>query len=125
MLGLLLTGYVAWSLRRVKNTYIFRLRAPQLVKDLTEGGSMLINYANDFANAQQEIGDEIARLDVKLKVIQGRMRGRSQGAVRDLRARIRDWEREPYNEAKFRLVYRGIQRVIEEVKEYQEDLDLE
>ena len=125
MISLALTGYIAWSLRNIKNNYIFRIRAPQFVKSLTKQASTLIDYANDFQNYQQEIGDELARIDVKLKAIEGRMRGESKQAVNDLRASIREYESEPANEAKFRLTYRGMQRVIEEVKEYQEYLDLE
>lgn len=125
LISLALTAYIAWSLRNIKNNYIFRIKAPQFVKTLTKRASTLIEYANDFQNFKQEIGDELALIDVKLKGIQGRMRGESKKAVKDLRARIREYEREPDNEAKFRLTYRGMQRVIEEVKEYQEYLDLE
>jgi hypothetical protein len=125
LISLALTAYIAWSLRKIRNTYIFRIRAPQFVKTLRKQASTLIGYANDFDSFKQEIGDELARVDVKLKAMQGRMRGESKKAVRELRALIKECEREPGSEAKFRLAYRGMQRVIEEVKEYQEDLDLE
>jgi len=125
LVSLVLTVYVAWSLRKIKNTYIFRMRAPHFTKTLTKHASTLIDYARDFNSSQHEIGDELARVDVKLKAMQGRMRGASKKAVKELRDRIRDFERAPGDEAKFRLAYRGMQRVIEEVKEYQEDLDLE
>jgi hypothetical protein len=125
LISLALTVYIAWNVRNIKNKYIFRIKAPQFVKTLTKRASTLIEYTNDFQNNKREIGDELTLIDVKLKGIQGRMRGESKKAVKDLRARIREYEREPDNEAKIHLIYRWMQRVIEEVKEYQEYLDLE
>lgn len=125
IISLLLTIYVALSIRKIRNTYIFRIRAPQFVRTLRKQASTLIDYANDFESFKQETGDELARVDVKLRAMQGRLRGDLRKAVKELRARIKDYEKEPDDEAKFRLTYRSMQRVIEEVKEYQEDLDLE
>jgi hypothetical protein len=125
IIGFIFTIYIAWSISKVRNRYIFRIKAPQFVKVLGKQASILIEYANDFASNQAEIGDEFARIEVRLKAMQGRMTGGSKKAVKDLRKLIKEYEREPANEAKFRLAYRGMHRVIEEVKEYQEDLDLE
>lgn len=124
IISLFLTVYVALGIRKIRNNYIFRLRAPQFVKTISKQASMLIDYANDFTNNQQEIGDELARLDVRLKAMQGRMRGESKKAVKELRSRIKTYEREP-DEIKVRSAYRSAQRVIEEVREFQENLDLE
>lgn len=125
IIGFLLTIYIAWSISKVKNKYIFRIKGPQFVKALGKQASILIDYANEFASNQTEICDEFARVDVRLKAMQGRMTGGAKRAVKNLRRLINEYEREPTNEAKFRLAYRGMQRVIEEAKEYQEDLDLE
>ncbi|MCP9493777.1 MAG: hypothetical protein MSG64_04890 [Pyrinomonadaceae bacterium MAG19_C2-C3] len=125
IISLGLTIYVAWNVRILANKYIFRLRAPQFIRMLNKKASTLIDYANDFKNFQLEIGDELARMDVRLKAMQRRMRGESKKDVKELRARIKDCEQEPDNEAKFRLAYRSMQRVIEGVKEYQEELNLE
>jgi hypothetical protein len=125
IIGFVLTIYIAWSISKVRNRYIFRIKAPQFVKALGKQASILIDYANDFANNQAEICDEFARIDVRLKAMQGRMAGGAKKAVKDLRKLIKEYEREPVNEGKFRLAYRGMQRVIEEAKEYQEDLELE
>jgi hypothetical protein len=125
IIGFFVTIYIAWSIRKVRNRYIFRIKAPQFVKALSKQASMLIDYANEFVSNQAVIGDEFARIDVRLKAMQGRMTGGAKKAVKDLRKLIKEYERAPANEGKFRLAYRGVQRVIEEVKEYQEDLELE
>lgn len=125
VISLLLTIYVAWSIRKIRNKYISRIRAPRFVEMLVEKGSILSDFANDFSNSEQEICDELARVDVRPKAMQGRMRGESKKAIKELRTRIRDYEKEPDSQAKFHLVYRSMQRVIEEVSEYQEELDFE
>ena len=125
IIGVGLSAYIAWTISKVRNRYIFRMKAPQFVKALGRQASILIDYANDFANNQAEICDEFARIDVRLKAMQGRMSGGAKKAVKDLRKLIKEYERESANEGKFRLAYRGMQRVIEEAKEYQEDLELE
>jgi hypothetical protein len=123
--SLLLTAYIAWSLRRVKNTYIFRFRAPQFAKDLTTYASTLIELGNDFDNSKEAIGIELAKADVRLRYVQSRMRGASRNAVKELRLLIREYNLAPDDKDKLYLVYRGLHGVVEEVKELQEDLNLE
>jgi hypothetical protein len=91
---------------------------------LIDRASTLTDYGNEFDDSKQQIGDELARVDVKLRTMQGRVRGESKKAIKQLRASIKAYEQAP-DDAKFRLIYRGMQRVIEEVKEFQEDLNLE
>lgn len=124
LISLALTGYIAWSLRSIKNNYIFRIRAPEFIKALLNHASTLNDYGNDYENSTQEIGDELARADVKLRSMQGRMRGESKAAVAQLRALIEEYNDRP-NKEKFRLIYRGMQRVVEEIRESREDLSLE
>ena len=125
VISLLLTAYIALSLRKIKNTYIFRVRAPQFSKGLTEHASILIELGNDFDSSKQEIGVELAKADVKLRYVEGRMRGESRKAVKELRNLIREYNLDPSDKDKFYLVYRGLHGVVEEVKELQEDLNLE
>lgn len=124
IVSLALTIYVALNVGRIKNSYIFRVRAPGFERALKKHAAALTDYGNDFNKFTQEIGNELERADVKLRAMQGRMRGESRRAVKQLRGLIKEYEQVP-NETRFRVVYRKMQRVIEEVKEYQEDLDLE
>jgi hypothetical protein len=125
LISLAVSTYVAWSLRKIKNTYIFRIKAPEFIRALTKHASALSAYGNDFENSKQEVGVELARLDVKLRSMQGRMRGESKKSVKQLRSLIEAYNSDPDDKEKFRLVYRGTQRVVEEVKESRADLSLE
>lgn len=123
--SLILTSYIALGLRRIRNTYKFRARAPQFVRALSKHASTLIEYANDFDNSRQEIDIELARSEVKLRSMQRRMHGQSKKAVIRLRDSIKRYEQDPASKEKFYTVYREMQGVIEEVKELREDLNLE
>ncbi len=57
--------------------------------------------------------------------MQRRLHGESKKAAKLLRSVIREYDAEPDNRDKFYLVYRGMRRFVEEVKELQEDLSLE
>lgn len=125
LIGLLLTVSIWWGLRKIKNTYIFRVRAPEFVRVLTKRASILIACGNDFENSRQIIDVELVTSDVMLNSMQRRMRGESRKAVKKLRRLIKEYRRAPGNEEHFYLIYSEMQCVIQEVKELQKELNLE
>jgi hypothetical protein len=125
LISLIVSVYVAFSLRAIKKDYIFRLRAPDFMKALRKHASVLSDYGNDFENSIQEICDELVRVDVKLRSMKDRMRGASKRSVKQLRSAIRSYNLDSNNQQKFRLIYRGIQGVLVEVEESREELNLE
>ncbi|HWN08252.1 MAG TPA: hypothetical protein VNO50_03115 [Pyrinomonadaceae bacterium] len=125
LISLAVSIYVALSLRTIKKKYIFRLKAPEFMKALTKHASVLSTYGDDFENSIQEICDELAKVDVKLRTMKGRMRGASKKSVKQLRTLIKAYDKDSNDRQKFRLIYRGIQRVIVEVQESREELNLE
>jgi hypothetical protein len=125
LIGLLLTVSIWWGLRKIKNTYIFRLRAPEFVRVLTKHASILIACGNDFDGSRQAIDVELVTSDVMLNSMQRKMRGESRKAVKRLRKLIKEYRQTPGNEEHFYLIYAEMQRVIQEVKELQKELNLE
>lgn len=75
LISLVLTIYIAWSLRKIRNTYIFRVRAPGFVKVLGRHASTLIEYGNNFDTSQHQISIELIKIDVRVIAIQRRLRG--------------------------------------------------
>lgn len=122
--SLVLTFIIYLDLRRIKNSYIFRIKSPQLLRFLTKITSDLTELASEFPANSKQIADELAKVDVRLNSMQGRMSGSAKKAVIELRERIKVYERLP-NEEGFDQVRRFIYRVIEEIKELQQDLNLE
>lgn len=124
LIGLAMTAYIAWSLRKIKNNYIFRVRAPEFLRVLKKQASTLIDYGNDFENNKTDIGVELTRVDVKLGALESRVSGNTKKTVKQLRRNIKVYKETP-GEEKFYAVYEEIQRVVEEIKELQEKLNLE
>lgn len=125
LIGLILTLYVAWSLRNIRNNYIFRLKAPAFLRKLTKHASTLISFGNEFETSRQRIDLELAVSDVTLRSMQRRMRGHSKKAVKQLRRLIKDYKQNGGDLEQFYAIYREMQRVLEEVKELQKELTLE
>ncbi len=87
--------------------------------------SEINELAQNFSSNSRVIVDELAKIDVRLSSMQERMSGNAKRTIVDLREHIKIYERMPESEEKFNQVYRGILRVVEEVKELQQDLNLE
>lgn len=124
LISLILTAIIYLDLRRIKNSYIFRIRSPQLVKFLTNKTSYLIDLAKDFPTDNKQINIELAKIDVRLNSMQGRITGSTKKTVTNLRECIKVFEQSP-NEENFNQIYIFMIRVIEEIKELQQDLNLE
>lgn len=125
IISLILTSIIFFNLRTIKNSYIFRIRSPQFIRFLTTKTSELNDLAREFSANTKQIVDELAKVDVRLSSMQERMSGNAKQAIIDLRERIKIYEQSPDDEEKFNQVHRWMQRVIEEVKELQQDLNLE
>ena len=124
LIGLILTVIIYLDLRRIKNSYIFRIKSPQFVRFLTSKTSALIDLAQDFPNNNKQINIELAKIDVRLNSMQVRTTGSAKKAVIELRERIKIFEQSP-NEENFDRVFMLMIRVIDEIKELQQDLNLE
>lgn len=121
LISLVLTIYVVIDLSRIKNRFIFRLGAPNLVKELKKNNETLMRYTSDFENSLLPIHEELIKIDVKLRSFEKRLTAESRESVRHLRQAI-----ENYNQDKEQLftICRCLFRVVEEVKQRQEEMSL-
>ena len=125
IIGLILTFIIFLGLRSIKNSYIFRIRSPQFIRFLNSKVSEFDDLAREFSTNSKQIADEFVKVDVRLRYMQERTSGSAKEAVIDLRKNIKLYELSPDDKEKFNLAYREMLRVIEEVKELQQDLNLE
>lgn len=121
LISLALTIYVVIDLSKIKNRFIFRLGAPNLVKELKKTNETLMRYSSDFENSLMSVHEELIKTDVKLRSFEKRLTTESRESVRQLRQAI-----ENYNQDKEQLftICRCLFRVIEEVKQRQEEMSL-
>lgn len=124
--SLFLTIYIARSIsKRSKNNYSFLRRFSEFERTLKKCIATLTESGNNFAASTQEIVDELGRADVTLKKLERLLRGDAQQAVKETRNAIRKHEEDPSNEPKYRFAYNRLQRVVVEINEYKEDINLE
>ena len=93
--------------------------------ELLEGNSICID---SFSFPTPDIWPNLLFMvisDVMLTTMQRRIRGESRKAVKKLRRLIKEYRQAPDNEEHFYLIYTEMQRVIQEVKELQKELNLE
>jgi hypothetical protein len=126
IIGLGLTVYIAVSIsKRSKSNYSFLRRAAEFERTLRRCTAALTNCGTDFSNSTQEIIVELGRADVTLRKLERLMRGDAKREVKETRAAIKSHEQDPTNEDKYRFAYSRLQRVIVEINEYKEDINME
>ena len=125
LVGLGLTVYVVWGLRSIRNNYIFRVRAPDFVKDIEKSRKILLKCGTDFDSAKHEISVELVRVEARLEAMEPRMRGNAKKAAQEALLCIKKYEDDLTNRDNFNAAYRGLVKVIAKVRELREDLNLE
>lgn len=121
IISLVLTIYVAINLSKIKNRFIFRLGAPELVKELRKSYDILLRYTSNFENSLMPIHEEIIKVDVKLRSFEKRLGSESKESLRQLRQAIATYNQ---NEEQVYTICRCLNRVIEEVKQRQKEMIL-
>ena len=87
--------------------------------------SNLSGYLNDYPDSIVQIAEELGKIGSKLKSLQAKLSGDPKNAVTRVRGYIDRCEIKSENEQQIRRVHIEIIKVIEELKDYQKDLDWE
>lgn len=120
-----LTLWVLFETRKLRSFYKLRVRGPELIKDLNKMASKLSEYLNDYSDSLSQIAEELGKTASKLKTLQAKLRGAQKNTVKRVRIHIDQCEVKPENEEEVRMVHLEVIKVIEELKDYQKDLDWE
>lgn len=123
--SLVLTLFVLYDTRKLRSFYKLKVRAPALLRDLKKSSAVLSDYLNEFAEFLPEIREELARIAVKLKSLEGKLTGGPKASVKRLRRDIDQCEASLQNEDQVRRVYVAVITIIEEVRDHQKDLEWE
>lgn len=115
--------YTALNVRKIRNKYMFRLTAPDLVKGLSKHASTLVGYADNSEKHHLHIKEELTKSDVKLMTLESRLKGQSKKSVKQARGSIKKYN--PRDNDGIFTIYTEIMRVVEEVKAELTDLNLE
>lgn len=96
-----------------------------MIKDLHKLASNLSGYLNDYSDSTMQIVEELGKIGSKLKSLQSKLSGDPKNAVKRVRDYIDRCEVKSENDEQVRKVHIEIIKVIEELKDYQKDLDWE
>lgn len=121
LISLGLTIYVIIDLSRIKNKYIFRIGAPNFLKELEKTRNTLQGCTINFEESRAVIRKALITIDVKLRVFEKRVSAESRESIKRLRREIAN-----YNGDKNQIyeICDCIVRVYEEVKQHREEISL-
>jgi len=121
LISLGMTFYVLYTVRKIKNFYVFKARVPELTEQLEGHASKLVEFHGDFKNSKEKILLEIGKAEVTLKSLEKKVGRRTKKSVAVVVNLIRDYS--PYNQSQDYLwkIYVELQKVIQEVIDVQSD----
>ena len=70
-----LSIFVLWNIRKLRNAYRLRARGPSLLKDLSKAASNLSKFMNAYADFLPQITEELGRVAVKLRSLKRKLSG--------------------------------------------------
>jgi len=121
----ILSIFVYVNVRKLRNVYKLRARGPALIKDLSKAASNLSKFMNDYSELLPQVSEEMGRVSVKLRSLSGKLSGSPKRSVKRMLSYVDHCEVSVQNEEQVRILYGELPKVIEELKDYQKDLDWE
>lgn len=120
VIGFCLTVYLLFTIRKIKNYYVFKVRVPDLLKVMAKQASTLAQLHQAFDESKLAILLEIGKAEVTLRSL-------SPKVDRSIRASINEgiWNMDHYPPfpTKTRVwdIYVGMQKVSQQIINLQED----
>jgi hypothetical protein len=119
-----LSIFVLWNVRKLRNAYRLRARGPSLIRELSKASSNLSKFLNEYDDSLSQVKEELAKAAVKLRRLRRNVNRDQKQSIRRVLQAIDQCEVTVQNEEEG-LVYIEIVKVTEELKDYQKDLDWE
>jgi hypothetical protein len=122
IIGLLLTVIVFINIRKIKNFYLFRARVPELIDKLSVHSSNIASYQYESSDSLQNIPLELAKAEVVLQSLEKKLKGQTRISVQELLKIVREFDVSNNTRDDLWNIYVGMMKVIEQIKDIQEDL---
>ncbi len=122
ILGLGLTGWALWEIRRLRRFYVFKARVPELLANLDQHASTLAGCLSDFPNSENLANKELAQIQATLKSLEPKLQGASKRSVKRLLESLEIQGQTP-NERRIKQTYLSVITVVSEIENLQEDLE--
>jgi len=83
VVGAAITVYVAFSVRDLRRRVIFKVRAPEVIRELTERASRISGFLQDFTAGLAGIEEELALAQVTLKNVSDKVSGPAKTTIQN------------------------------------------
>jgi hypothetical protein len=123
--GFVLTVWVAFSVRSIKNRYIFRARVPDHIANLGDYVERIVEHLNDFEHSKPEVEITLASIEVELRSLKGKLDWGSEPRkqVKQTLQRIKSYNVESFESKKrLRRIHVELHKIIETLNRLREDL---
>lgn len=120
-----LTIFVLYDTRKLRSFYKFRALGPTLIKELRSSSKKISDFLNEFEEFIPQISEELARAGATLQSLEPKLKGSPKASTKKLRKRMSVCRVEIESEAEIREIHIEMVKVVEEVRNYQRDLEWE
>jgi hypothetical protein len=116
---------VLYDTRKLRSFYKFRARGPTLIKELRGCSKRISDFLNEFDEFIPQISEELGRAVATLDALERKLKGHAKASTKKLKKRISSCKVRVENEDEIREIYIEMVKVVEEVRNYQRDLEWE
>lgn len=127
ILSFIIVLIIFFSVKKIKNFYIFKVRVPDLNKKFENIVSNISSFLNDYENATNSIDEETAKCEVVLKSLKKKLPRSLKKSIKNVIKRLNNYQNRPHQktEGNLREIYVNALKILEEIKYIQEDIKWE
>lgn len=120
VIGVAISMYVMWNVRRIKDHFIFQARVPQLFKALRSHADQLSDSLGAFESSHRDIDTELVVIKASLENLKRKVNRGTRKNTEALIALI-DRRGTPISKDAAWTIYSDLQALIEELKHMRAD----
>lgn len=123
IIGLVLTIFIYFGVRKIRRDFLFRARIPALLKKLQKHASKLSRCLQDYSNTKEATDEELSIAEVNLVSLYQKSYGPLKKSLKSLIKDIRRFRKDDSRSTKqnLRSIYLNINMVVQEINNLRED----
>ena len=120
--GLVLTIYVFFGVRKIKQEFLFRVRLPGLLKKIQNHASSISSELPNLPESENSIIEELSIAQVNIQSLENKSSGTMKNSLKKLRLKIEDIRKNnKVDKDSIRSVYLDLNMVIQEISNIRDD----
>jgi len=122
VVGLAITVFIAFGVRKIKRSFLAKARLPELIRRLDKHASRLSSYLSDFPRFGDKARYELAQSQATLRSVERKLQGEQRRSCRTVRKMISKQRRRNVTSDDVARTYEEMTFLLQALKEYQQDL---